>query len=236
MLQNRIRKWWAMLSLVVVLALLLSGCGTEEPKVYRVGILSGLDYMAGAADGFKEAMAELGYVEGENIVYDLQKTNFDLEAYKSILQGFVADEVDLIFAFPTAAAQQAKAATQGTGIPVVFAVSNVEGTGLVESVREPGGNITGVRYPGPDIALRRFDIMRELVPQATRMWIPYQRTSPIVESQFELLRPEAAAAGITLIEVPADDAAGLEADLQARAQSGDDVAWMLSCLSLNLWP
>jgi putative ABC transport system substrate-binding protein len=219
--QNRIRNWWTMLIWVVVFALLLSGCGAGKPQVYRVGILSGLSFAADAVDGFKAGVAELGYVEGQDIVYDLQSTEFDMAAYQRILQQFVADEVDLIFVFPTEASQEAKAATQGTDIPVVFSVANIEGTGLVDSVREPGGNITGVRYPGPDIALKRLEIMRELAPQATRMWIPYQRGYPIVDSQLQVLRPAAAAVGVTLIEAPADNAAELESDLQARAASAD---------------
>ena len=219
--KNRIGIWWTILVWVVVVSLLLSGCGPEKPKVYRVGILSGLSFAVDAVDGFKEGMTELGYVEGQNIVYDVQKTNFDMAAYKSILQGFVANKVDLIFVFPTEASQEAKAATQGTDIPVVFSVANIEDTGLVNSVREPGGNITGVRYPGPDIAIRRFEIMRELAPQATRMWVPYQRGYPIVDSQLEVLRPAAASSGVTLVEFPADDAAEIQAELEARAQSAD---------------
>ena len=219
--QNRFRNRWTMLIVLVVLVMLLSSCCTKKPKVYRVGILSGLSFAADAVDGFKAGMAELGYVEGENIVYDVQSTEFDMAVYQSVLQQFVADEVDLIFVFPTEASLEAKAATQGTDIPVVFCVANIEGTGLVDSVREPGGNITGVRYPGPDIALKRFEIMRELAPQATRMWVPYQRGYPIVNSQLEMLHPMATAAGVTLIEAPADGAAEVEADLQARAAAAD---------------
>ncbi len=222
-LWNKNRNQWAILTLVVVLAMLLSGCCPEKPKVYKVGILVGLEYMSAAADGFKEEMTKLGYIEGENITYDLQSTNFDVEAYQTILQQFVADEVDLIYAFPTQAAIEAKIATEGTDIPVLFSISNIENTSLVNSVREPGENITGVRYPGPDIALKRFEILHEIAPQATRIWVPYQRTSPQIEIQLEVLYPAAEAAGVTLIEAPADDAAGLEADLQARAQSGDDI-------------
>jgi putative ABC transport system substrate-binding protein len=213
--------WLTSLILIVVGSLFLSACGAEKPQVYRVGILSGLNYIADITDGFQAEMAELGYVEGENIVYDVQKTDFDMAAYKRILQKFVADEVDLIFVFPTEASLEAKAATQGTDIPVLFSFALIEGVGLVESVREPGGNITGVRYPGPDIAIRRFEIMLELAPEAKRMWIPYQRGYPIVVPQLETLYPVAEAAGVTLIEAPADNAAELEAALQARAESGD---------------
>jgi putative ABC transport system substrate-binding protein len=202
--------------------LIISGCGAEAaPKVYRVGVLSGLNYVADITDGFKAKMTELGYKEGENIVYDVQKTDFDMAAYKRILQKFVADKVDLIVVFPTEASMEAKAATQGTDIPVVFTFALIEGMGLVESVQEPGGNITGVRYPGPDIVLKRFEIMRELAPQAKRMLVPYQKGYPIVAPQLEALRPVAEAAGITLIEVPASDAAELEAELQARAKAAD---------------
>lgn len=211
---------WPILG-VIVLVLLLSGCGVQQTKVYRVGVLSGLDFVADITDGLKAGMAELGYVEGEDITYDVQKTNFDMAAYRTILDKFVADKVDVIFVFPTEASQEAKTATEGTGIPVVFAFAQVEGMNLIDSVREPGGNITGVRYPGPDLALRRFEVMLELAPQANRVYIPYQRGYPIVDSQLEIVRPAAKAAGITLIEAPADNAAELEADLQARATAAD---------------
>lgn len=212
---------YALFICMLVAILLLGACGPEVPTVYRVGVLSGLDFVATITDGFKAGMAELGYVEGENIVYDVQATNFDMEVYRRILQNFIADEVDLIFVFPTEASLEAKLATQGTDIPVVFSFALIEGMGLVDSVREPGGNVTGVRYPGPDIAVRRFEIMRELAPQATRMLVPYQRGYPIVSPQLEALYPAAEAAGVTLIEVPADDGAELEAALQARAAAGE---------------
>ncbi|MFH1228834.1 MAG: ABC transporter substrate-binding protein [Candidatus Aenigmatarchaeota archaeon] len=202
---------------LLVAIVFLSGCTSQTQKtqkVYHVGILSGMDFFATTSDGFKEKMTELGYVEGKDIIYDVQKTEFDMIAYKKILQKFVADKVDLIFVFPTEASQEAKTATQGTGIPVVFANANIEDTGLVNSVREPGGNITGVRWPGPDLALQRFEIMHELVPQVKRMLIPYQRGYPIVPSELESIRPEAATAGITLLEIPADNATELEGELQ----------------------
>ena len=205
-----------------VLSLVISGCsGGQSSKVYHVGILSGLGFIADATDGFKEGMAELGYVEGENIIYDVQETEFDMDAYHNILQKFVDDKVDLIVSFPTEATIEAKAVTQGTDIPVVFTYALIEGMGIVNSVREPGGNITGVRYPGPDFAVRRFEVLMELVPDAKRVWAPYQRGYPIVPPQLEALRPVAQAAGVTLIEFPADNAEELQTELNARANSDD---------------
>jgi putative ABC transport system substrate-binding protein len=202
--------------------MLLNGCGAQAaPEMYRVGILSGLDFFADTADGFKAGMAELGYIEGENIVYDLQKTNFDPVTEEQILKKFVADKVDLIFVFPTEASLAAKAVTQETNIPVVFANAFIEGNDLVTNVREPGKNITGVRFPGPDIAVKRLEILHALMPEAKRIWVSYQRDYPSVPPVLEVLRPAAASLGVTLVEVPATSAADIQADLQVRAQSAD---------------
>ena len=58
------------LFVAIMISLLLNGCGEQKPKMYRVGILSGSGLFAGIADGFKEEMTRLGYVEGKNIEYE----------------------------------------------------------------------------------------------------------------------------------------------------------------------
>jgi putative ABC transport system substrate-binding protein len=226
MVLNRyIRFRWQMLHavLLVGICLFLSSCSEKKPKVYRVGILCGLDYIATIPDSFKSKMTELGYIEGKNIIYYMQRTNFEPDKEEQILKQFVKDKVDLIFTFPTEVSMAAKAATQGTNTPVLFCFANIEDTGLVQNVRQPGGNITGVRYPGPDLAIKRFEIMRELAPSAKRMWIPYQRGYPIVASQMEVLRSAAAAVGVTLEEAPADNAAELQTILDARAKKSKNI-------------
>jgi len=210
------------LILAIVLALLLSACGqTQTPKVYRVGILCGLDFFASTVDGFKAKMTELGYIEGKNITYDLQKTNFDEAAQEQILKKFVADKVDLIFVFPTEASIQAKAIAEGSNIPVLFANAALEGNTLVDNVGAPGGNITGVQFPTTDNALKRFEMMHELLPDAKRMWVAFLNGYPTVGPELEVLRPAAAAAGVTLVEVPATDVADIQVDLDARSAAAD---------------
>ena len=229
--QNSRGMWKSLLLGLVVLSLLLSGCGGQQTKVYRVGILSGLNFFAASADGFKAKMAELGYAEGKNITYDLQVTNIDPAAEEKILQKFVADKVDLIFVFPTEQALLAKAATQGTNIPVVFALAPLEGVDLVKSVREPGGNITGVRLPSPELAARRLEILLQIAPGAKRIFLPYMRGYPTVPAQLEALRPLAEAAGVTLLEAPATNPVELQAALDAQATSADgDVDAILTIL------
>ncbi len=205
---------------VVCLLMVIFGSGCVEPsqtqKVYRVGILSGLNFFTIIGDTFKEEMADLGYVEGVNIVYDFQKTNFEPEKEKQILEKFVEDDVDLIFVFPTEVALAAKEATLGTDIPVVFASAFTEGNNLIESIQQPGGNITGVRYPGTIVAVNRLEILHGILPNAKRVWLPYQDGYPAVPAELDLVRPAAESLGITLIEFPSTNQASLQEELQNR--------------------
>ena len=219
--QSKSQKVWTLFTLVIIAAMLLSGCGTEKPKVYRVGIISGADAFATIADGFKAGMTELGYVEGENIVYDFQQPNPDPAEWQRVAEQFVADDVDLIFAFPHVTALAAKTGTQGTDVPVIFVLGTVEIGDLVESVRQPGGNITGVRFPLPENMSKRFEILHEIVPQAKRVLVEYDPNYPHAHLALEALRQAASSAGVTLVEEPAANVPELQANLQARAALDD---------------
>ncbi len=193
----------------------------KAEKIYHVGILSGLDYFLPEADGFKQKMTELGYVEGKNIVYDLQKTNFETAKEQQILQKFVSDGSDLIFTFPTEVSLAAKEATKGTTIPVVFAAAYTEGVDLIDSVARPGGNLTGVRYPGSDISIKRLQYLHELLPEAKRIWVTYQKDYPPVPPLVEKVRAAAERMGLTLVEVPALGLGDIQADFDMRNTQRD---------------
>jgi len=208
---------------LIMACLFISGCGEkkETEKVYQVGILSEVEGFAAIADGFKARMTELGYADGENISYDIQIGNMDPSQERQVAKKFVQDKVDLIFAFPTEASVAAKEATQGTDIPVVFANANIEGTNLVESVRQPGGHITGVRFPGPDNDVMRLGFLHDLVPQAKRVLIIYNPNYPTTQRVAEALRPAASSLDITLVEDHVISVKELQASLQKRASSDD---------------
>ncbi len=219
--RRKLSQYYALLLVVVLVlgsALLFAGCGKE--KTYRIGILSGLDYGYDISIGFMEKMTELGYVEGKNVVYDIHRSNFDMDEYRNVLNQFVADGVDLIFTYPTEATIEAKLATVESKTPVVFGFCNIEDNDLINSIREPGGNITGVRYPGPDLTVKRFELLQAMLPEANRIWIPHQKGYPL-DCQIDALLPVAAAAGVEIQFFPAADAAELDTELQSRSQAAD---------------
>jgi putative ABC transport system substrate-binding protein len=220
--QRKHQKGWAALTWVIVVTLLLSGCGSvSKPKVYHVGILSGLDIFADTADGFKARMTELGYIEGQNITYDMQKTNNDPAAELRIAKKFVADQVDMIFAFPTGAAVSARDSAKGTNIPVVFANASIEGNDLVKNVQQPGGNITGVQFPASELTLKRLEILTEIAPTAKRIYAPYDSSYPGISYTVDALRKAAPSLNVTLLETPVTSMDELNADIKARDASND---------------
>ena len=217
--------WFTIVLFVIIGSLLLSGCGQDEPDVYHVGILSGFDFPGDSVeDGFKDAMTELGYVEGENIIYDLQETDVvNMQGYQDIVQKFVDDEVDLILSYPSEASLVAKEVAEGSGVPVVFSFAGADG--LVESIQAPGGNITGVRYPLIEIALRHFEVTMQLVPDAKKVLIPYFTDYPILPPQFSAIAPLAEAAGVTIVKAPVTSGDEMQAffdDLLAEGEPDID--------------
>ena len=203
-----------------VSVLFWGGC-TEKPRVYRVGVLDGFPPFAAVVDGFKSEMAELGYKEGENIFYDEQEVSLDPGDHHRVIKKFVADKVDLIFVFPTGATVTAKKAAAGSNIPVLFAMAGIEGNNLVESVGHPGGNITGVRYPGPDLTLKRLEFLQELLPGFKRLYVTYNPDYPANKIPIMTLRPLVPSLGLTLVEVPVVSVEDIRADLQKRAGAQD---------------
>ncbi len=191
-------------------------------KMYHIGILSGLDFFSPTIDGFKKKMAEQGYVEGKNVVYDIEKTNVEPAREESIVKKFIAEKVDLIFSFPTEVSLTAKKLTAGTNIPVVFADSYTEGVPLIDTVSHPGGNLTGVRFPGAEISVKRLEYVHQIKPLAKRIWVTYQSNYPPVPPMMEKFRAAAKTLDVTLVEVPATSAADTLKDLDARDKLAAD--------------
>jgi putative tryptophan/tyrosine transport system substrate-binding protein len=148
----------------------------------------------------------------------------DISVFQKITKKFIDDKVDLIFVISTEASMEAKAAVQGTEIPVVFcmAFTDVSGVNLIDSVQKPGGNITGVRFPSVDIANKRLQILHEIAPDAKRIFVPYLEGYPNVPGQLEAIGQLADSLGLTLIEHGTTSPDELQTALNGLAK-GDDL-------------
>ena len=138
------------LLLVLVMAMsLFAGCGNvvdggNETRTVKVGILQLMEHpsLNTIRESIIEGLEEAGYVDGENMLIDYQNGQNDMTIMKTAAQTFVANECDVIIAIATPAAQAVLSET--TEIPIVFAaVTDPVDAGLVDSLEQPGGNVTG---------------------------------------------------------------------------------------------
>ncbi|MBK0419764.1 ABC transporter substrate-binding protein [Leucobacter sp. CSA1] len=188
------RRALALAGLTAAAALTLSACSSEGggdgPEKLTIGIsqLAPHPALDAATEGFKQAFIDAGYVEGDTVEFDVQNAQGEQATAVTIAQGFAAEDLDLVLAVATPAAQAAAQAI--TEVPVLFtAVTDAESADLVDSNEEPGGNVTGTSDLAsiPD----QMDLLKEIVPDAKKVGIVY--SSGEVNSEVQVAAAEEAA-------------------------------------------
>ena len=125
-------------------------------------------------DIVRKAFAELGYVEGQNIVFEQRGTNGTIEELPAVASELVGLKVDVIFAMATPAGRAAQRATSTIPI-VVGSMGDPVQDGLVASLSHPGGNLTGTTFLGPELVPKRLALLKELLPAVSKiavLWHP----------------------------------------------------------------
>lgn len=142
------KKVTAILLVLAMVMMMLSGCGSKNAEsgdeMFKVGIIQLMEHpsLDTIRESIIEGLEDEGYVEGKNLKIEYQNGQNDMSTMKNIAQTFVGDECDVIVAIATPAAQAALSET--TEIPIVFAaITDPVGAGLVDSLDNPGGNVTG---------------------------------------------------------------------------------------------
>lgn len=175
----------------------------EHGGPWTIGVLSHASVADPALAGFKTGMAEYGYVDGTDIFYHYRGVLAEDMALAEGARRFVRDRVSLILTLTTKAALAALTATTAAerGPPVLFApASNPVSTGLVQSLRRPGGPITGVTFTHQEP--RRLDWLRRLVPGLKTIYVPYNSADPSPISNLVAIRGTAARLGLNLELAP----------------------------------
>ena len=170
-----------------------------EEKNYKIGIIQYVEHPAldAAREGFVQALADNGFVDGQNITLDVQNAQADQSNLKTISQRFVNNKEDLILAIATPAAQSL--ASETTEIPVLgTAITDYVAAKLVDSNEAPGGNISGTTDMNP--VKEQIDLLQKLVPGVKNVGLLYTSSEDNSVLQAGLVKEVCKALGLNVIE------------------------------------
>ena len=176
-IQNR--KWLGIIAIVIAFAM----CGAmahaqQSKKVYRIGYLANAIGIGPREEAFRQGLRELGYVEGQNVVIEWRFSKGQADRLQDLAGELVHLKVDLILAMGVAAARSAKEATGTSPIVMGNADDDPVRHGLVASLAQPGGNITGFTNIGSALAGKRLELLKETVPKVSRVAILWDSRGP----------------------------------------------------------
>jgi putative tryptophan/tyrosine transport system substrate-binding protein len=201
----------------------LAALAQQPAKLPTIGYLGPLTPSAESqwTAAFVRRLRELGWIEARSIAIEYRWAEGRSERFAEIAAEFVRLKVDVIVTAGTVPVLAAKQAT--LAIPIVFAtVGDPVGTGIVSSLAQPGGNVTGLSNQQADLAGKRVGLLREVVPGLRRLAILVNVGSP--NSVLDMREVEAAARmlGLDVVTLEirrADDIASAFELLQGRAEA-----------------
>lgn len=176
-------------------ALVLAPLAAGAQPVPRIGLLGDLSW-----EPLRQGLRDLGYVEGKTIFFEERRSGGRNERWPDLAAELVRLKVRAIVTSGTPAALAAKRAS--TAIPIVMAVTGDPlSTGLVASLAHPGGNVTGLMQLGAGLAAKRLELLREVVPNISRVAFLWNPANPDQQSHFNEAQAGARALGLTLQSV-----------------------------------
>jgi putative ABC transport system substrate-binding protein len=184
----------------------------QQPAARTIGFLSSgsPDAFAHRLRAFRQGLKEGNFVEGENVTIAYRWAEGQNDQLPALAEDLVRRQVNVIVAFGSIAALSAKAAT--ATISIAFAVDDDPvKLGLVASLSRPGGNLTGLNFFTNELAAKRLELLRELVPTARRIAVLLNPTYPSSESLVRDVTVAANAMGLQIEIVNAATASEINA-------------------------
>jgi len=159
----------------------LAARAQQLSKPLSIGFLSGGSGPNSNIDGFEQGLRQLGYVEGQNLVLLYRWAAGQPDRLVSLASGLLELNVDLLASHTTEAIKAIR--SLNTTIPVVMtAISDPVGSGIVATFARPGGTTTGVTMFSNELAGKRLQMLRDVVPQLSRVAILAERDRPPTET------------------------------------------------------
>ena len=230
------RRQFLLASAVVIAGATRARAAQPASKIYRVGHLSGSGETGSKTntDAFKQGMRERGYVEGETWIFEQRFAGGQTDRLAPLAQELIAWKPDVLLVSTTPGNLTAKAAT--STIPIVMvSVADPVGTGIVSSLARPGGNITGVTNIVAELAGKRIELLKELVPSASHIAVIVNPDNPNAAPQMKSAEAAAKQLKIELRPIiPMRSAAELEKALETAARAAPAAIRMIDPLVFML--
>lgn len=217
----KLRKWISVIIVITMGSLMLTGCSTKD-KGFTIGVNQFVKHAAldASYQGFVDALADAGYVDGEKIKIDYQNAQGDQSNANTIATKLVNDNNDLILAIATPSAQAVANATKD--IPVlVTAVTDPAGSGLVASNDAPGGNVSGTSDLTP--IRNQIELLTKLVPGAKHIAILYCSSESNSKIQAEMAIEAATEFGLTSEEATVSNSNEIQQVVQSLVGKVDAI-------------
>ncbi len=207
--------------LVVTLALGLSAAppSADAQKVPRLGFLSPASANSARArvEAFRLGLRGLGWVEGQTIAIDYRWAEGRYERLPGLAEELVRLKIDVIVTQGVVATLAARRAT--AAIPIVFpSADDPVATGLVDSLARPGGNVTGLTIIAPDLAGKRLEMLREVIPKMTRLAVLRNPTNPVSVAELKKTQVAAQAHGVQIQSLEVADPGGFASAFSAMTR------------------
>jgi putative ABC transport system substrate-binding protein len=185
----------------MLLALCFSAWAQQSAKLSVVGFLSGapLSSIQSRVDAFRQGLRDLGYVEGKTVVIEWRSAEGKSDRLRLLANELVGLKVDIIVvAGGEPVAHAVKQATQAIPIVMTNAFDPV-GSGLVASLAQPGGNVTGLSTnPGPEIYGKQLELLKEAIPKHERTGILSNPRNPFSALAIKELKTTAQRLGVSI--------------------------------------
>jgi putative tryptophan/tyrosine transport system substrate-binding protein len=214
----------------------LAALAQPAGKVYRVGFLAG---GGSPPDGalpapLRQALRDLGYVEGKNIAYTGRWADAKIERLPELAAELVTLKVDAILTLGGPATEAAKKATATIPI-VIVAAGDAVATGMIASLARPGGNVTGLSDDASTLSAKRMEILKEAVPKAKRIAILWNADDHAMTLRYRAIENAARVLHVTVhplgVREPNDFATAFDAMTRERPDALFLVADALTVLN-----
>ena len=195
----------------------------QQPAIPVIGYIVGISSPSRLADliaAFHKGLSETGYVEGQNVAFEYRRVGGQNDRLPALAAELVQSRVAVIAApGGTAAALAAKAATRT--IPIVFRIGgDPVAIGLVASLNRPGGNVTGVTTLGTELAPKRLELLRELLPAPGMVALLVNPTNANAAVETKAVQAAADSLGVRLVILNASSPNDIETVFASMARQG----------------